>query len=75
MPSVDLTNSQPLILQLLLDRGLLDLKKIEAVHEAHSKDHGLLESVLVKLGMAADREIAEAYSQYSDGPADAGTAG
>ncbi len=64
MPSVDLTNSQPLILQLLLERGLLDLKKIEAVHEAHSKDHGLLESVLVKLGMAADREIAEAYSQY-----------
>ena len=64
MSSVDLTNSQPLILQLLLERGALDTKKLEAVHEAQAKDHGLLESVLVKLGVADDREIAEAYSQH-----------
>ena len=64
MSSVDLTNSQPLILQLLLDRGVLDPKKLDVIREAHAKDRGLLESVLVKLGMAGDREIAEAYSQY-----------
>ena len=64
MPSVELTNSQPLILQLLLDSGTLDPKQLDAIREAHSKDRGLLESVLVKLGMAGDRQIAEAYSQY-----------
>ena len=64
MSSVDLTNSQPLILQLLLDRGILDPKKLDAIREAHAKDRGLLESVLVKLGVVGDREIAEAYSQY-----------
>ena len=64
MSSVDLGNSQPLILKLLLERGVLDPKKLDAIREAHSKDRGLLENVLVKLGAAGDREIAEAYSQY-----------
>ncbi len=64
MPSLDITNSQPLILQLLLDRGLLDANKLDIVHEAHAKDRGLLESMLVKLGLVGDRQIAEAYSQY-----------
>jgi type IV pilus assembly protein PilB len=64
MSSVDLTNSQPLILQLLLDGGLLDPKQLDAVREAHSKERGLLEGVLVKLGVVSDRAIAEAYSRY-----------
>jgi type IV pilus assembly protein PilB len=64
MSHVDLTNSQPLILQLLLDSGVLDPKKLDVVREAQSKDRGLLESVLVRLGMASDRQIAEAYSHY-----------
>jgi type IV pilus assembly protein PilB len=64
MSGIDLINAQPLILQLLLERGVLDPKKLEVIREAHSKERGLLESILVKLGMVGDREIAEAYSQY-----------
>jgi type IV pilus assembly protein PilB len=62
--TVDLTNSQPLIVQLLLDRAILDPRKLDSLREAQAKDRGLLESVLIKLGLANDRQIADAYCQY-----------
>ena len=62
--TADLTAGQPLIVQLLLERGILAPSKLEALREVQSKDHGPVEAVIVKRGLATDAQIAEAYSQY-----------
>jgi type IV pilus assembly protein PilB len=63
-PAADLGNAQPLIIDLLTKRGVLDAKKLEAVREARAKSTGPLERVLIKKGLASQREIAEAYAAY-----------
>jgi type IV pilus assembly protein PilB len=58
------SSTQPLISQLLLRKGLLDQRKLDALREARSKDNGPLETTLIRLRLASDREIALAYSEY-----------
>ena len=55
---------QPLLLQLLQGKGLLDGKKIDALRKAQAKDNGPLEQTLIKLGFVSDLDIATAYSDY-----------
>lgn len=62
--AADLSSPQPLLLQLLQGKGLLDPKKLDALRTAQAKDSGPLEQILVKLGLVSDREIASSYSKY-----------
>jgi type IV pilus assembly protein PilB len=56
--------AQPLIVQLLLDRGLLDVAKLDTLREAQGRDTSPPEAILVKKGLAGDRDIARAYADY-----------
>ena len=58
------TSMQPLILDLLVEKGILDPQKLESVRDAQSKDSGILEEVLIKKQFASDSDIAEAFSEY-----------
>jgi type IV pilus assembly protein PilB len=60
----EMTNSQPLLIQLLLEKKLLTPEHILALEKVRAKDHGPLESVLVKSGLVKDRHIAEVYAEY-----------
>jgi type IV pilus assembly protein PilB len=57
-------SSQPLLLQLLAERGTLDAEKLEILRQAQFKDHGPLESVLVRFALAGDQEIANVYAEH-----------
>jgi type IV pilus assembly protein PilB len=58
------TDSTPLLIQLLLEKEILTPEQVETVGEARSKDHGSLESVLVKTGLVMDQHVAEVYADY-----------
>ena len=62
--TAELTAAQPLLLRLLLEQGVLDAKKLDALREAQAKDHGPLEDLVVRLGLADDGQIARAYADY-----------
>lgn len=62
--AVDAVGSQPLIVQLLLDRGVVDSRKLDSLWQAQSKDRGPLECLLTKLNLASEEQIADAYSEY-----------
>jgi type IV pilus assembly protein PilB len=62
--TADLISTQPLLIQLLLEKGVLDAKKLDVLREAQSKDHGPLEDLLIKLGLAGDQQIADVYCEY-----------
>jgi type IV pilus assembly protein PilB len=63
--TTDLTStSQPLLIQLLLEKEILTPEQIASVSEARSKDHSPLESLLVKKGLVLDQHIAEVYADY-----------
>ncbi len=64
----DVSSMQPLLLQLLQGKNLLDAKKLDALRKAQVKDPCPLEQLLVKLGMVDDRDIAVAYSEYLASP-------
>ena len=65
MPStVELNSSQPLLVQLLLEKEILTPEQIEVLGEARAKDHGSLECLLVKKGLVMDQHIAEVYADY-----------
>ena len=66
--TADLTSLQPLLLQLLQGKGLLDGKKIEVLRKSQAKDQGPLEQTLIKLGLVSDRDIAVAYAEYLAAP-------
>jgi len=57
-------NTLALIARLLLDRGRLTEKDMEAIREAQLKDDLPLEEILIKKSLATELEIAEAYSEY-----------
>ncbi len=59
-----LKGQQPLLVQLLLSNEILSPEKLKDLGDARSKDNGSLESVLVKKGLATDKQIAETYSEY-----------
>ena len=56
--------SQPLLIRLLLEKEILTPEQVENLGEARSKDHGPLESLLVKKGLVLDQHIAEVYADY-----------
>lgn len=62
--TADFTTDQPLLVQLLRDKGLLDDHKQAALREAQAKETGPLERVLVKKGLVTERAIAETYAEY-----------
>jgi type IV pilus assembly protein PilB len=65
MPAlIETDGALPLIVQLLLDKGVLDGSWLESLREAQAKDNSPLESILVKKGFVADHDIARAYSEY-----------
>jgi type IV pilus assembly protein PilB len=65
MPTTaELNSSQPLLVQLLLEKEILTPEQIEVVNEARTKDHGSLENILVKKGLVMDQHIAEVYADY-----------
>ncbi len=58
------SKSQPLLIRLLLAKEILSPEQVESLGEARSKDHGPLESLLVKKGLVLDQHIAEVYADY-----------
>ncbi len=62
--TAELIAGQPMIVQLLLERGILDASRLESLREAQAKDRSPVEIVLVKKGLATDMQIADTYSQY-----------
>jgi type IV pilus assembly protein PilB len=63
-PLTAVSAGQSLIVQLLLDRGLLDSGKLDTLREAQARDTSPPEVILVKKGLAGDRDIARAYADY-----------
>ncbi len=47
-PQATLDGAQPLIVELLVKRNLLDSKKLDALREAQSKDTSPVEQILVQ---------------------------
>ena len=62
--AVELKNVQPLLIELLLDKGLLTTEQVNSITETRLKDHSPLESLLVKMGMVLGEQIAEVYADY-----------
>jgi type IV pilus assembly protein PilB len=62
--TAELTGVQPLLLRLLVEQGILEAKKLDALGEARAKDRGPLEDLLVKLGVADEGQIARTYADY-----------
>lgn len=63
--TAELTSAaQPLLIQLLLEKEILTPEQVASLGEARSKDHGPLESLLVKKGLVLDQHIAEVYADY-----------
>jgi type IV pilus assembly protein PilB len=58
------TSSQPLLIRLLLEKEILTPEQVESLGEARSKDHGPIESLLVKKGFVLEAHIAEVYADY-----------
>jgi type IV pilus assembly protein PilB len=62
--SAALISTQPLIVQLLHEKGVLDNTKLDALREAQSKDNSPVVAILVRKGLATDRDIAAAYAEH-----------
>jgi type IV pilus assembly protein PilB len=62
--TAELTNSQPLLIQLLLEKEILTANQLEGINEARAKDHTSLESTLIARGLVMDQHIAEVYADY-----------
>ncbi len=62
--TAELTSTQPLLIQLLLEKEILTPEQIEGINEARAKDHTSLEETLVKKGLVMDQHIAEVYADY-----------
>ncbi len=64
MPTATSTINLPLIQQLLMDRGVLDAKKLSSLRNAPALPDDTQERLLVRLELATDREVADAYAEY-----------
>lgn len=62
--TAELNDQQPLLVQLLLTKEVLKPEGIKEIGDARSKGNDPLECIIVKKGLASDRQIAEAYSEY-----------
>ncbi|MEN6458368.1 MAG: ATPase, T2SS/T4P/T4SS family [Thermoguttaceae bacterium] len=56
--------SQPLLVQLLLSAGVLIPPQLEVLRQMQAKEHGSLETILVKMGLATEEQVAKAYADY-----------
>ena len=54
----------PLIVRILSERGRLGQEDMEAIREARSKENLSVEEILIRKGLAGERDIAVAYSEY-----------
>jgi len=65
MPATDTRSLvQPLIVQLLVEKGRLDPSRLESLREDKAREKLTLEELLIRKGLANEREIAQAYSDY-----------
>src|ERR1043165_5713142 len=64
MKSNQRKDNQALIVHLLLNHGLLDARKMEVLREVQAKEHGPLDRLILKKGLATERDIAEAYAAH-----------
>ncbi len=55
---------ETLILKLLQEKGLLDAKKLEILREAHAKENGPIERLILKKELATEQDIAAAYAEH-----------
>jgi type IV pilus assembly protein PilB len=55
---------QPLLVQLLLDRGLLAEEDLREVHRALSQSNGAVETALIQAQLAAEADIAQVYADH-----------
>ncbi len=62
--ATDTNSTLPLIVQLLLQKGLVGLDHLDTLREAQSKENLSLEEILIRKGLAGERDIAAAYSEY-----------
>ncbi len=60
----DASRTMPLIVRLLLRNGNLREDKLEAMREAQLKEKLSVEEALIRKGLARERDIAAAYSDY-----------
>ncbi len=58
------TDSQPLIVQVLLKNGVIDAKMLSVLRESPPMGDEIPERALIRLDLATDRQIAEAYADY-----------
>jgi type IV pilus assembly protein PilB len=64
MPITAPADSQPLIVQILLKDGVLDPKGLATLRESPPAPGELPERALIRLDLATDRQVAEAYADY-----------
>jgi type IV pilus assembly protein PilB len=62
--TLELSDSHPLIIRLLLRKGIVDAKNLEQVRQAQLKADRPVEETLITLGLATDRDIARAYAEH-----------
>ncbi len=62
--TLEMTDVQPLIIQILSRKGVLNRAKLELYRETCGKDEVLPERALVRAEIVNDREIARAYSDH-----------
>src|SRR5690242_479529 len=65
MKAAAANESQPLIVQLLLEKGQLDPS---ALREVRARDGELSERVLIKAGLVTELDIARAYAEHLAAP-------
>ncbi len=65
MPATDsLSFMQPLVVQLLLQKGQLPRSYLESLGAAKGHENSPLEEILIRKGLAKERDIARAYSEH-----------
>jgi type IV pilus assembly protein PilB len=62
--TTELNSLQPLIVKLLLEKEILTPDQVESLNQTRAKEHGSVESILVKKGFVMDQHIAEVYADY-----------
>jgi len=62
--TAELSTSLPLLVRLLLEKEILSPAQVETINEARLKEHGSLESLLIRKRLVVDQHIAEVYADY-----------
>jgi type IV pilus assembly protein PilB len=62
--TAEMTNLQPLLVRLLLEKEILTPDQVEGLNDARAKVSGPLEGILVANGLVMGQHIAEVYADY-----------